>query len=161
MGRTSSATQATHQSFRKAMAAPADLPEFKGNVAAVLTENYWDMELNELTARDEKIKQEAKKIQSEKELKGKEAQAVLEELRAEEFSESGTRYPCQRHLQPGISLPGFRQDHGQIGKGFAEATADLNGNSVPGRHPSPRHHPIPGHEPGPKPPPAGNWKANW
>jgi len=26
------------------MAAPTALPEFKGNVAAVLTETYWDME---------------------------------------------------------------------------------------------------------------------
>ncbi len=76
-----------HQNFRKAMAAPADLPEFKGNVAAVLTEDYWDLELSELTARDAKVKQEAKKLRSEKKLSREEEQVALEGLRAEEFSE--------------------------------------------------------------------------
>jgi alpha-galactosidase len=41
-----------YQSFRDAMAAPASSPEFKGNVAAVLTENFWDHKLAE--ARDKK-----------------------------------------------------------------------------------------------------------
>jgi Carbohydrate esterase, sialic acid-specific acetylesterase len=36
--------KSTHDNFRNAMAAPAKLPEFKGNVAAVLTEQYWDQE---------------------------------------------------------------------------------------------------------------------
>ena len=40
-----------HGGFRKAMAAPAKLPEFKGNVAAVFTENYWDGQLSELVDR--------------------------------------------------------------------------------------------------------------
>jgi hypothetical protein len=37
--------------FRKAMAAPADLPEFKGNVVAVNTADFWDEKLGELSAR--------------------------------------------------------------------------------------------------------------
>lgn len=41
-----------YQTFRDAMAAPASMPEFKGNVAAVLTENFWDHKLAE--ARDKK-----------------------------------------------------------------------------------------------------------
>jgi len=43
---------AIYQSFRDAMAAPAASPEFKGTVAAVLTENFWDHKLAE--ARDKK-----------------------------------------------------------------------------------------------------------
>jgi len=35
----------THANFRAAMAAPTKLPEFKGNVAAVRTELYWDKPL--------------------------------------------------------------------------------------------------------------------
>ena len=35
-----------HSNFRNAMAAPANLPEFKDNVAAVLTEKFWDAELD-------------------------------------------------------------------------------------------------------------------
>ena len=42
--------KSTHDNFRKAMAAPAAMPEFKGNVTAVLTEKYWDAELDELKA---------------------------------------------------------------------------------------------------------------
>ncbi len=34
-----------HQNFRDAMAAPAEMPEFRGNVANVLTEKFWDHEL--------------------------------------------------------------------------------------------------------------------
>ncbi len=44
--------KATHQNFRDAMAAPAQLPEFKGNVAAVLTEKYWDRELTAAKAKE-------------------------------------------------------------------------------------------------------------
>lgn len=52
-----------HQNFRDAMAAPASMPEFKGNVAAVLTEKFWDHKLDEArskkkderTAEDEEI----------------------------------------------------------------------------------------------------------
>ena len=43
--------QGIHGAFRKAMAAPAAMPEFEGNVKAVLTEKYWDPELNELAAK--------------------------------------------------------------------------------------------------------------
>jgi len=41
-----------YQTFRDAQAAPASMPEFKGNVAAVLTENFWDHQL--AAARDKK-----------------------------------------------------------------------------------------------------------
>lgn len=37
--------------FRKAMAAPAELPEFKGNVVAVNTADFWDEKLGELEER--------------------------------------------------------------------------------------------------------------
>ena len=47
--------------FRKAMAAPSLLPEFKGNVAAIRTEKYWDRELTAAKAKDNEIKQRAKK----------------------------------------------------------------------------------------------------
>ena len=38
--------------FRQAQAAPASLPEFKGNVVAVQTAPYWDDELEALQGRD-------------------------------------------------------------------------------------------------------------
>jgi hypothetical protein len=43
--------------FRKAMAAPAVLPEFKGNVVAVPTSPFWDEPLAAIQAKYEKVKQ--------------------------------------------------------------------------------------------------------
>jgi hypothetical protein len=43
-----------HQNFRDAMAAPAAMPEFKDNVVAVLTENFWDHKLEAAVSKKEK-----------------------------------------------------------------------------------------------------------
>ena len=48
-----------HQNFRDAMAAPAKIPEFKGNVANVLTEEFWDHELSKAVSKKEKTAEEA------------------------------------------------------------------------------------------------------
>lgn len=45
--------------FRKAMAAPASLPEFKGNVAAVETAPFWSEELDAIDQKRAKVKQMA------------------------------------------------------------------------------------------------------
>jgi alpha-galactosidase len=42
--------------FRQAMAAPADMPEFKGNVAAVRTAPFWSDELGAIADKHEKLK---------------------------------------------------------------------------------------------------------
>jgi Carbohydrate esterase, sialic acid-specific acetylesterase len=50
-----------YENFRAAQAAPASMPEFKGNVHAVLTEKFWDAELaairgkKDLTPEEEEI----------------------------------------------------------------------------------------------------------
>ena len=46
------------------------LPEFKGNASAVLTENYWAMELVQLLAREARTNREIKKLRSENKLTG-------------------------------------------------------------------------------------------
>ncbi len=114
-----------HQYFRDAMAAPAKLPEFKGNVAAVLTENYWDMELSQLKAREGKINQDVKKIQKDKKLTGKKAQELRAELHKKEFTDlelekmkKGISNAAFHYLGSGKVLAG-------IGIGFAEAVLDL------------------------------------
>ncbi len=114
-----------HQYFRDAMAASAKLPEFNGNVTAVLTEKYWDMELTQLAARQDKINQEVNKIQKEKSLNGKDAQALRDELRKKEFSELELE-----KIEKGISNAGYHYlGSGKvlagIGIGFAEAVLEL------------------------------------
>jgi hypothetical protein len=114
-----------HQNFRDAMAAPAALPEFKTNVATVLTENYWDMELVLLRAREAKVKQKVKKLRSDGKLNRKEERPAQEKYRAEEFTSKELDI-----LKKGISnfefhYLGSAKIMAQIGKGFAEASASL------------------------------------
>ena len=45
-----------------AMAAPAALPEFKGNVFVVRTANYWDPQLEELDSRWGKVKRKRRDL---------------------------------------------------------------------------------------------------
>lgn len=116
--------KATHQNFRDAMAEPALSPDLKDTVAAVLTENYWDMELDGLVKRDEKLKQEIRKLK----LGGKEAQAKREELRDEEFSEEELEV-----LERGVSNAAYHylgsaKIMAGIGKGFAEEMMNLQGH---------------------------------
>lgn len=51
--------------FREAMAAPAALPEFKGNVVAVPTSPFWDEPLAAVQAKYERVKQMAYLLRSE------------------------------------------------------------------------------------------------
>ncbi len=50
--------------FRKAMAAPASMPEFKGNVAAVETAPFWAEELDAIDEKRGKVKQMARLLKS-------------------------------------------------------------------------------------------------
>lgn len=108
-----------HQNFRTAMAAPASLPEFQGNVTAVLTENFWDMELTAARKKDAEIKQEVKKLSRE------EQQAAHEKLRSERLTERERAI-----LEKGVSNAEFHylgsaKIMAGIGKGFADALAEL------------------------------------
>lgn len=49
-------TRAVHRNFRAAMAAPAALPEFAGNVFAVETAPFWDMRLDAIAGRLEQVR---------------------------------------------------------------------------------------------------------
>ncbi|MDG2400414.1 MAG: sialate O-acetylesterase, partial [Akkermansiaceae bacterium] len=52
----------THQYFRDSMAAPASLPEFRGNVTAVLTEKYWDPELDAVDQKRGELRSKEKEL---------------------------------------------------------------------------------------------------
>jgi len=118
--------KATHDNFRAAMAAPAKLPEFQGNVATVLAEKYWDLELTAAKAKENEIKQRAKKLATDKEMKPAEEKAFQEKMRAEGLTERERMV-----LEKGISnlefhYLGSAKILGGIGKGLAEAMAELN-----------------------------------
>lgn len=52
------------KAFRKAMAAPAALPEFKGNVVAIETAPFWSEELAAIVEKKEKVSQMAHLLKS-------------------------------------------------------------------------------------------------
>ena len=116
---------AEHNNFRAAMAAPAQMPEFKGNVAAVLTEKYWDRELKTARAKENEIKQRAKKLAKEGSMTPAEEKAALEKMLTEGLTERERLV-----MEKGISNAeyhylGSAKILGGIGKGLAEAMAEL------------------------------------
>ena len=115
--------KATHDNFRNAMAAPAELPEFKGNVVAVRTEKFWDQELTAARAKENEIKKKAKKQATEGKLSPAEEKTVFEKLRQEGLTERERLV-----MEKGISnfefhYLGSAKILGGIGKGLAEALA--------------------------------------
>ena len=117
--------KSTHQNIRDAMAAPALLPEFKGNVAAVLTEKFWDKELTAAKAKDGEIRQKAKKLATEGKMTPADEKAALEKMRVEGLTERERTL-----LEKGISnlefhYLGSAKILGGVGKGLAEAMAEL------------------------------------
>lgn len=124
-GPTEQRYKATHQNIRDAMSAPASLPEFKGNVAAIRTEQYWDRELKLARAKESEAKEKAKKVAKEQKLKPAEERALTEKMRAESLTERERLV-----LEKGVSNAeyhylGSAKILGGIGKGLAEAMAEL------------------------------------
>ena len=114
----------THENFRLAMAAPASMPEFQGNVAAVLTEKFWDPELDEVSAKKEELKAKEKEIRKS-DLARKDQDEAIEKLKAEVFTARDLE------LLKGITnadyhYKGSGKIMAQIGKAFAEAVHALN-----------------------------------
>jgi len=116
----------THKdNFRSAMAAPALLPEFKGNVAAVLTEKYWDQELSAAKAKENDLKQQMKKLATEGKMKPAEEKALLQKKLTKGLTERERQV-----LEKGVSNAeyhylGSAKILGGVGKGLAEAMAEL------------------------------------
>lgn len=113
--------KSTHQNFRDAMAAPAKLPEFQGNVTAVLTENYWDLELKAALRKDSELKDQAKKQAKDAGLKPAEEKAALDKRRADSLTDRERKI-----LEVGVSnfefhYLGSAKILGRIGRGLAEA----------------------------------------
>ena len=124
--------------FRKGMAAPAEMDEFKGNVANVFTEKYWPAELDAVLAKSNAIKSEF--AARDKELKArqkaggewKKDQAKLDAEKRAKIEQELTEDELFL-LDNGISNQGFHyygsaKFFAQIGKAFAEALVEMSKN---------------------------------
>jgi hypothetical protein len=107
------------------MAAPALLPEFKGTVAAVRTEKFWDMRLMELRARDAVIKQQVNQAKQEQQLNRQAEQTLRDKLRASEFTDEELELLTESVSNAEYHYLGSARILAPIGKGFAEALAEL------------------------------------
>ena len=115
-----------HGEFRKAMAAPANLPEFRGNVTAVRTENYWDEELSELIERRSKINAKRRELSKDESLNRDQRDKALADFNAKLFTKEELQI-----LEIGVSNAAYHylgsaKILGQIGKAFADALAGVN-----------------------------------
>ncbi|MEE2825463.1 MAG: sialate O-acetylesterase [Planctomycetota bacterium] len=119
-----------HQGFRDAMAAPASLPEFQDNVVTVLTENYWDPELDAVSDKLEQVKAKARELKLANEgypnkpgtISPQEQNEMVSRWREELLT------PRDHELLKGITnaeyhYRGSAKIMAQIGKAFAEAVA--------------------------------------
>lgn len=120
--------------FRKAMAAPASLPEFKGNVIAVETAPFWSEELAAIDAKHGQLKGKRagleKKVKEGKMTKG-EADAEAKKLEAELISPAEATLWARGASNQGYHYLGCAKTFALMGKAFAEATLKLqnsNGN---------------------------------
>ena len=109
----------THQYFRDSMAAPASLPEFRGNVTAVLTEKYWDPELDAVDQKRGELRSKEKELKES----GLSKKEISEQLKSIEDKLFTAR---DRELLKGITnadyhYKGSAKIMAQIGKAFAEA----------------------------------------
>ena len=114
-----------HGEFRKAMAAPAKLPEFKGNVTAVFTENYWDLQLSELVNRNGKVNAKRRELSKDKTLTREQRDKAVANYTAKLFTKRELKI-----LQTGTSNAtyhylGSAKILAQIGKAFANTLAAM------------------------------------
>jgi alpha-galactosidase len=115
--------------FRQAQAAPAVLPEFQGNLAAVPTAPYWDDDLEVLRARLEALwpKMDARAAEAVKKnpkMTGAEVEAVKMQVVAENFTPEEQKR-LKAASNGGYHYLGAAKIMAPIGKTFAEAMADL------------------------------------
>ena len=106
--------------FRKAMAAPAAMPEFKGTVAAVQLEKFWEPKLEELQSRWVKVKEKSRELKGSKLGKDEQKAAI------DAFVKTVYTPEESKLMEIGVSNAtyhylGSAKIMARIGKAFAEA----------------------------------------
>ena len=115
-----------HGEFRKAMAAPADLPEFKDNVAIVLTERYWDHQLGELSQRWNGVNRKSRSLRQDESLTDDQRKQALDTFKNELFTSEELAILQAGKSNAEYHYLGSAKILGQIGKAFAEAVVALD-----------------------------------
>jgi len=123
------------KAFRAAMAAPASLPEFKGNVVAVQTAPFWDDTLDAIQTKMGKVranKQSLNKQVKDGKLTKEEAEAQTKKLETELISPAEAALWKRGASNAGYHYLGSAKTFAQIGKAFAEALVELKPSDAAG-----------------------------
>lgn len=115
--------------FREAMAAPASLPEFKGNVTAVATGPFWDEKLGEIDQKYGKIKQMAHLLKSRNKgtpnkdgsMSDAEQKEYLRKFEADLITPEEMAMRARGASNAGYHYLGCAKTFAVMGKAFAEA----------------------------------------
>ncbi len=119
--------------FRKAMAAPAALPEFQGNVVAVETAPFWSDELDAIDQKRGKVKQMAKLLENKSKhgpnkdgsMDAAQQKEYLEKFEADLISEKEAAIWKRGASNAGYHYYGCAKTFALIGKAFAEANLEM------------------------------------
>jgi hypothetical protein len=119
------------EAFRKAMAAPAEMDEFKGNVINVFTHQYWPAELDALKTKISAATAELDKKANELKMRSKKGEDCKEEsaklaiekaAKIDEVLSDDEKFLLKHGISnQGYHYHGSAKFFGQIGKAFAEA----------------------------------------
>ena len=116
-----------YKEFQKAMAAPADLPEFKGNVFAVHAGLYWDSLQSAAEEKKWKIRADAKELVKQGKLAPKE-QADYEKKRLAEVHTPEEAIAFKGISNQTYHYLGSAKILSRIGEALAEALISKKGN---------------------------------
>ena len=115
--------------IRKAMAAPALMPEFKGNVVAVYTDKYWDSELHELADRMWQVvdRQEKEAVKKQPDLTREQRKELRQKIVDEAYTPEELKILEVGRSNKAYHYLGSAKIIGGIGKAFADAMAEMLG----------------------------------
>ena len=121
------------QEFRKAIAAPAALPEFKGNMIAVETAPFWSEELGAIDKKREKVSQMSYYLNSKHKdhanadgkMTDAEKREYLKKFEAEVISPAEAAVWKRGASNAGYHYLGCAKTFALMGKAFAEATLTM------------------------------------
>jgi hypothetical protein len=126
-------TNVDTQEFRKAMAAPAALPEFQGNVVAVETAPFWSEELEAIDQKRDKVRQMRHYLDSKHKnhpnadgtMTEEQKRAYVKKFEAELISAADVALWNRGASNAGYHYLGCAKTFALMGRAFAEATLQM------------------------------------
>jgi hypothetical protein len=126
--------RAVHAQFRAAMAQPASLPEFQGNVVAVPTAPFWDMRLSAVADKMDQVRnmgrmlrnKHPKHANADGKMSPQQIREYLDEYRDELIDPEELAAFQRGSSNAGYHYLGSAKTMAQIGRAFAEALLELS-----------------------------------